>query len=256
VVLLLVFGLNLLGLFRLVVPQWLGRVSQLDSARPLVSSYLAGVFTTLLATPCTAPVVGTVISFALASQGSAILLVFAALGLGMASPYLLAAVYPGCLSVLPRPGRWMEWLRRVLGLGVLVTAAWLGWVLWMVLRPVEPEPQHSLWQRFESETQITRALEQRRPVLIDITADWCLSCLVNRKLVLDRPEVVAALTASDTLLLRGDWTKPNQFLEQYMARANRYAIPFNQYYSTTHPRGLLLPEILSKDGLLAVIDKR
>ena len=249
IAILLIVAANLLGLFRIILPQWLSAWSLVEAKHPLLSSYLSGVFATLLATPCTAPVVGLVISFALASQGGVIILIFTAMGLGMASPYLAAAAYPQSLARLPRPGRWMEWLRRALGIVVLLTAVWLLWVLLAILRPNRAEDS-SEWRNFTSETQISESLAAGQPVLLDITADWCLSCLVNKKLVLENPKVREAFRVKKILLLRGDWTRPNPFLEGFMARHGRYAIPYNQYFDSTEPRGVLLPEILTVNGLL------
>jgi suppressor for copper-sensitivity B len=95
----------------------------------LADAFVIGAFATLLAASCSAPFVGTAIGFALARGPLDIMLVFAALGLGMAAPFLAVAAWPGVVSWLPRPGPWMDWLRRVLGLALLGTAAWLLSVL-------------------------------------------------------------------------------------------------------------------------------
>lgn len=103
----------------------------------LSSAFLVGVFATLLAASCTAPFVGTAVGFALARGPLDIALIFAALGLGMAAPFIAIAAWPGLIAWLPRPGRWMAWLRWVLGFALLGTAAWLLSVLTSVagLRP-------------------------------------------------------------------------------------------------------------------------
>lgn len=95
----------------------------------LGDAFLMGAFATLLAASCSAPFLGTAIGFALARGPGDITLVFAALGVGMAAPFLAVAAAPGLIAWLPRPGPWMIWLRRVLGLALLATAAWLLSVL-------------------------------------------------------------------------------------------------------------------------------
>ncbi len=95
----------------------------------LGDAFLLGAFATLLAASCSAPFVGTALGFALARGPLDIALVFAALGVGMAAPFLAIAAVPGLVAWLPRPGAWMEGLRRVLGLALFGTAAWLLWVL-------------------------------------------------------------------------------------------------------------------------------
>jgi suppressor for copper-sensitivity B len=98
----------------------------------LASAFFSGVFSTLLATPCSAPFVGTAVGFALTRGSADILAVFLCLAIGMAFPFLAVALSPNLVSWLPRPGRWMLWLRRTLGYLLLGTAFWLLSVLWGV----------------------------------------------------------------------------------------------------------------------------
>ena len=95
----------------------------------LADAFLMGAFATLLAASCSAPFVGTALGFALSRGPFAIALIFAALGLGMAAPFFVAGLWPGIIRWLPRPGPWMRWLRRLLGLGLFGTALWLLSVL-------------------------------------------------------------------------------------------------------------------------------
>jgi suppressor for copper-sensitivity B len=97
--------------------------------RPHAEAFATGVLATLLATPCSAPFVGTAIGFALAQGPREIALVFAAMGLGLAAPYLLVAAAPRLAAALPRPGRWFGAMRAILGLALAGTAVWLLFVL-------------------------------------------------------------------------------------------------------------------------------
>ena len=97
--------------------------------RPNADAFLTGAFATLLATPCSAPFVGTAVGFSLAQGPGPIALVFAALGLGFAAPYLAVAAFPRLVRLLPKPGHWMNWLRAALGLVLAGTAVWLLFVL-------------------------------------------------------------------------------------------------------------------------------
>jgi suppressor for copper-sensitivity B len=99
---------------------------------PILEAFLAGVFATLLATPCSAPFVGTAVGFAFARGPSEIFVIFLCLGIGMALPYWMAALFPGCVRWLPRPGPWMLVVRKFLGILLLGTAAWLIFVLWSI----------------------------------------------------------------------------------------------------------------------------
>jgi suppressor for copper-sensitivity B len=122
------FACNLLGWFEITLPWWLAGMAP-GGGPSLGGNFLAGAFATLLATPCSAPFLGTAVGFALAGSPGDILLVFLCLGLGLALPYLAVAAFPGIARVMPRPGKWMLALRQVLGLLLAGTAAWLIWVL-------------------------------------------------------------------------------------------------------------------------------
>jgi suppressor for copper-sensitivity B len=125
-----VFAANMFGFYEIRLPGWAGAAGASGAGRNgIAASFLAGAFATLLATPCSAPFLGTAIGFALARGPGEIVLIFAALGLGMALPYLAMAAWPGWVRWLPRPGAWMIRLRRVLGLALAGTAIWLLSVL-------------------------------------------------------------------------------------------------------------------------------
>src|SRR5262249_14129081 len=124
-----VFAANLWGLFEIPLPGFAGRLSGAAGHGGLAGDFLAGAFATLLATPCTAPFVATAVGFALAGGREEIFAIFVALGLGLSAPYLLMALAPSLSRYLPRPGPWMVWLKRILGLALLGTAAWLLTVL-------------------------------------------------------------------------------------------------------------------------------
>ena len=94
-----------------------------------VQSFASGLLAAVVATPCTAPFMGAAVGFTLTAAPAVALLVFAAIGLGMAVPYLLLGLYPALLARLPRPGRWMETLRQGLAFPMYATAVWLAWVL-------------------------------------------------------------------------------------------------------------------------------
>lgn len=123
------FAASLWDWLAIDLPGAISGIAQREAHHPLANAFLTGAFATLLATPCSAPFVGTAIGFALSRGPMEIAMVFAALGVGLSSPYLLFAAVPGLVRLLPRPGAWMVWLRRALGLALLGTAVWLVAVL-------------------------------------------------------------------------------------------------------------------------------
>lgn len=292
------FAANLWGWFEVPLP---AALAGLGENRRLAGSFATGVFATLLATPCSAPFVGTAVGFALAQGTFEILAIFAALGVGLAAPYLAVAAFPGAARLLPKPGPWIVHLRRVLGVALAGTAAWLVWVLagqlgWLAattlgaalvvlaaglyfLRGNEAArgrvalaaavlllalflppklgyvPERAAdtsaiaWQRFERGA-IDAAVASGKTVFVDVTADWCVTCQVNKRLVLSRAEIAAALSADGVVALRADWTRPDPRIAAYLAEFGRYGIPFNAVYGPAEPGGLALPELLTADAVL------
>lgn len=123
-----VIGLNLAGLFEF--GQFLpSSVASLQARHPVVDSFLTGVLAVAVASPCTAPFMGASLGLAVGLPALQALLVFAAIGLGLALPYLVASFVPAFARALPRPGAWMDTLRHLLAFPMFATVAWLVWVL-------------------------------------------------------------------------------------------------------------------------------
>ena len=125
--LMLVVGLNLSGVF------WLGgggNVGAIAAQRGgHAGSFFTGALAVLVATPCTAPFMAAALGAALAMPAAETMLVFLALGLGLAAPYALLGLFPGLAQALPRPGAWMDTLRQALAFPMYAAAIWLVWVL-------------------------------------------------------------------------------------------------------------------------------
>ncbi len=120
------FAANLFGLFEITLPQsWNTRMAGSGASKGVAGDFWTGALAAVLATPCSAPFLGTSITFALAGSAMQVLVIFTALGLGLALPYLLVALWPRAVRVLPKPGAWMNTLRTLMGLLLLGTAIWL-----------------------------------------------------------------------------------------------------------------------------------
>ena len=129
IALLTLFAANLAGLFEINLPQGLNTAMARSGGAGHAGDLAAGAFAAMLATPCSAPFLGTAVAFALTGGALEIAVIFTALGLGLASPYLLIAARPSLVQRLPKPGRWMGVVRGVMGLLLIATALWLAWVL-------------------------------------------------------------------------------------------------------------------------------
>jgi len=129
------FAASLWGVLPIGMPGFAATAAGIRPRNQMLDAFAAGAFATLMATSCSAPFVGTAVGFALARGPAEIMLIFTVLGLGMAAPLLAVAAAPGLVRFLPRPGAWLVWLRRVLGVALAGTALWLLWVLAQLAGP-------------------------------------------------------------------------------------------------------------------------
>jgi thiol:disulfide interchange protein/DsbC/DsbD-like thiol-disulfide interchange protein len=127
----LVFALNLFGVFEINLPQWLSRraVATESAMHGDAGSFFQGVFATVLATPCTAPFLGTALGFAFTQSATVILLMFGSIALGMSSPYFFLSAQPAWLKFLPKPGPWMVRVKQLMGFLLIATLLFLLSVL-------------------------------------------------------------------------------------------------------------------------------
>lgn len=270
---------------------------------------LSGVLAVVIASPCTAPFMGAALGFALAQPAALTLLVFTALGVGMALPFMLLTWFPGWRKMLPRPGAWMERLKQFLAFPLYATVAWLAWVLgaqvdndavvrllvtlvvlafalwaWRAYRgggarmfsiaallglvgvvvvawplyvapsdaqsPVQakatsgaPDP----WQPFAP--ALVAELSSSKPVFVDFTAAWCVTCQVNKKLVLNDGDVKKAFAERGVELVRADWTRRDPTITQALAALGRQGVPVYVLYRPGK-EPLLLPEVLQRQTVL------
>lgn len=247
------FAANMWGLFEIPLPRFIARHATPKSADEptLAGHFLTGAFATLLATPCTAPFLGTAVGFALARGAVEIFTIFTFLGLGLALPYILLAVSPRVFKYMPRPGAWMVRLRKVLALALVATALWLGSIL--VTITATPTLAKG-WEKFE-QPRIAAELDAGKTVFVDVTADWCLTCKANKRFVLERDSVAAALDAENVVKLQADWTQRDEGIAAYLQSYGKYGIPFNIVYGPGAPDGIVLPELLTESAVLDALSE-
>lgn len=301
--LMLVIGLNLSGVFELRVvmgggDKWLHRHDLLGHAA-------TGVLTTVLATPCTAPFMATAIGFALTQNVAISLAVFAALGLGLAAPFLLFSYVPALLKWMPKPGLWMVRCRQFLAFPIYLSVVWLLWVLaqqvdmhhqlltwlgllgiiftmWLwnirqtsnsivlaflvvvsfiisVLPLYELRGADALTPQAVDEGQYESFSQKRldtlraegRPVFVNATAAWCITCKVNEKLVLKSSEFAAFLADKNVAYLVADWTNNNPEITAFLERFGRSGVPLYVYYPV-NGSPVVLSQILTKSDFEAL----
>jgi thiol:disulfide interchange protein DsbD len=303
-------GLNLMGVYEFanLLPQ---RAALWRAQRPASDAFACGVLAVVAASPCTAPFMGAALGYAMTQSSAVALAVFAALGVGMALPYMALAVAPGWRKRLPKPGAWMERLKQGLAFPMFATAVWLLWVLgqqagvgamarvlmalvgvalllWLAhiggLRGVlgkgvaglalaglllwswpaeapatgaaggaggSAKTADGAWLPYD-EAVLERFSAEGRPVFIDFTAAWCVSCQVNKRLVLNSDATKQAFERANVALMRADWTRRDAVITQALARLGRNGVPV---YVLLRPgrEPLLLPEILSHAAVLEAL---
>ena len=301
-------ALNLGGMFefRSMLPS---RLANLQARHPVLDAFLTGVLAVAVASPCTAPFMGASLGLTATLPAGQALAIFAALGLGLALPYLLASWLPGFARLLPRPGAWMDTLRRLLAFPMLATVVWLVWVLgqqsgingaaallallvllamavWAltlrglsraVLAPlsiaagawllwawgpkiieIEAAPTAQAAAPGEAGWQPWRAgladeiLAQGRPVFVDYTAAWCVTCQYNKSTTLARPEVLQDFAAKRVALLRADWTRRDPAITAALGELGRSGVPVYVLLAPGRPP-VVFSEILGTDALRAAL---
>jgi suppressor for copper-sensitivity B len=255
------FALNLLGLFEIQLgSKAQTALASASNRKGHIGDFLQGAFATLLATPCTAPFLGTAAGFAVIAPAPQILLIFLMMGLGLALPYLVLAAYPSLARHMPKPGRWMQQVRVALGIALLATVAWL---LFVLMGQIDPRPmtdpaelsqEKVSWQKFDDE-QIPALVQNGKIVFVDVTARWCLTCLYNKRTVTDTDDIAAELNKPDHVAMLADWTNPDPKITAYLVSFQRSGIPFNVVYGPGAPQGIVLPELLTKGAVINALQQ-
>ena len=315
------FALNLFGVFEIVLP---GRaasgIAEASGHGGLAGSFAQGILATLLATPCTAPFLGTALGFAFSQTPAVIIAMFASIAAGMGFPYVLLSAQPGWMKFLPKPGAWMERLKQFMGFPLLATLLWLlyvigqqrgtdaviwaaasylflglaAWLYGSFLGPLssprarglsilgiflsllaglgyfagtlfaksagaEPAKHGSssadgiAWVPY-SEAELQRLLSENKPVFLDFTADWCLTCKFNERTAINTQAVREAFDKLGIVPMKADWTNSNPEITRALARFDRVGVPFYLFFAPGKAdKPVILPELLTEQIVLRAI---
>ena len=316
-------ALNLFGIFEVTLNGGAMNVaSDLSAKSGMPGAFFNGVLATVLATPCTAPILGSALGFAFTQSALTLTTIFLFIGLGLASPYLVLSWNPAWLKFLPKPGAWMEKFKMAMGFPMLAAAVWLfnvaastygKNVLWLGIfliilaaaawtfgefvqrgrkrkslalaicallllggyayalerelnwrHPViEAKAPGTLqesadgiaWQAWSPEA-VAQARATGRPVLVDFTADWCLTCQVNKKTSIEIPAVREKLKTLNAIALLADYTHTPDAITTELARFNRAGVPLVLVYpKDPGAQPMVLPEVLTPNLVLDALEK-
>lgn len=307
--LMLALGLSLSGLVQFGT-SLMGVGQELVEQGGFSRSFFTGVLAVVVASPCTAPFMGTALGFALTQPLHVALLVFATLGLGLALPFLLLGFFPALGAWLPKPGRWMETFKQLMAFPLYLTVVWLLWVLgrqtsvdavalvasglvllafalWLWgatqrtwLRVVlallaaagalallahpaltisadrAPAAVTGTAGTAQSEpysdARLAELRAQGRMVFVNFTADWCITCKVNEKVVFGNAEVRRVLAEQNVAWLTADWTTPDPAITAALERFGRSGVPLYLLYPPVgEPE--ILPQVLTPDLMIEAV---
>ncbi len=305
--LMLLVALNLSGVFEVGSGlQALAGSAPSAGRDGLAGALLTGVLSVAVAAPCSAPFMASAVGFALTQGTATALTVFVALGLGMAAPFTALASAPGLLARLPKPGAWMDGLRKVLAFPMYATAAWLVWVLslrgdatklaevmaalvltafaawaWGVAQRASLEGRRAfvslgaaglgaalalaaaLWpvsaaaltpQPYAPAT-LAALRAEGRPVFVNFTAAWCVTCQVNDRVALSGHKVAAAFKRDGVVYMVGDWTQKDAAIAAALSQHGRAGVPLYLMYGSGGRDAEVLPQILTESAVIGAADK-
>lgn len=299
--LIFIMALNMLGLFEFITPGG-KKLGNAQIKTGVYGDFVNGMLATILSTPCSAPFLGSALPFAFTTTTLNIYLIFMSVGLGLAFPFIITGFFPALVKLLPRPGAWMEKLKNILGVTMLLTAVWLYDVLSSLIdtslsgiylntlfvliffafyfkknisknfflnllmtalpfimfyvmvdmkafdmQAKSPTAQNSAsslnWKPWNP-TAMEKAKTAKKHTFINFTATWCLTCKVNKKLILNSDDFKSLVKEKDIQLLEGDWTKRDDNITQFLKSHNVVGVP--AYFIIT-PEGKVksLGEIIS-----------
>ena len=296
-------GLSLSGLV-LLGSRWMNLGAGLAAAPGTRGSFFTGVLAVVVASPCTAPFMGSALGYALTQPPLAALTVFAALGTGMAAPMVAVSMSETARGWLPKPGAWMETLKQVMAFPLYLTAVWLLWVAGkqsgvdtmaaaaaglvllalgltllrgqtlakfvgvvaiacaLLLAGVRGEvptgadsttrPGTVSWSR---ET-LNSLRASGTPVFVDVTADWCITCLANEQAVLFTDDMTQAFADAGVTYMVADWTNYDPAIGEFVQEHGRNGIPlYVMYPGDMQSEPLMLPQLLTRTIVIEALDR-
>lgn len=260
IIVLVAFALTMLGKFELQFNRFLANFlnNQINhqANKIFVANFLSGILAVLLTTPCSAPLLGSAISFALTGNFISILTIFIAIGIGFSLPYIALTASPNLIRFLPKPGKWMIHVKKLMAFFLLATAAWIAYIAINNNShdKVVISQNKNSWIKFDQK-ELQNHVLRGNVVIVDITADWCITCKFNKIRVLEDKELVAMIRQGRIIAMRADITKHNPEIIEFMRSKRRFAIPFNAVYGPKAKDGILTSEFLTKKELMQAINK-
>jgi thiol:disulfide interchange protein len=309
------FALSFLGVWEIPIPGFIGeQAGHVQSKEGPFGAFLKGVLGTVLATPCSGPFLGPLLTFTVTQPTVVTYAVFAAIAAGMSLPYVLVGLVPGLVRFMPRPGAWMATFKELLGFVMLGTVAFLFYMLrqqpvwfvptfvmligiwmgcWWVGRLQErqgavgfgrwvqaatiaaaigtagffwlgPHGSHGSrlidWQEPFSVQRLAAHRKEGATVLVDFTADWCLTCKYNLANAIETSRVGELIRKNKVVPILADCTEPSAEIDAFLASMGSRSIPFLVIFPGSEPGAplrdpIILRDVITESQLLAALEK-
>jgi thiol:disulfide interchange protein len=300
-----VMALSFLGVWEIPIPGFVGagKAGNLQAQEGPGGAFFKGAFATILATPCSGPFLGPVFGYLLRQPPHMAYLIFGAVGLGMASPYLVIGAFPELIHFLPKPGRWMETVKELMAFLLLATVLYLFSTLsaayflptlallfgmwfacWWIGRTPLTAATHTRvvawvggslvaavvgwfaftalflqskipWQPFSPQA-LAQARTEGKTVMVDFSADWCLTCKTNLKLAVDTNAVHDLVTANGVVPMLADWTDQSPTIKKALNDLGYNSIPVLAIWpaNAQGKEVIILSDLLSESQVLKALN--
>jgi thiol:disulfide interchange protein len=299
-------ALSFLGVWEIPLPGFVGtgKANDLQAKEGPGGAFFKGVFTTILATPCSGPFLGPVFGYTATQPPLVTYLIFGSVGVGMASPYIAVGLQPSLVKWLPKPGAWMETFKQLMAFVLLATVVFLfttiksvvflptlatlfgiWFACWMIGRikftatrneklrcwaaavavgiligsgsfkllgehkPLLP------WTDYSTES-LASAQEEGKTVMVDFTAQWCLTCKMNYYWTIDTSAVLDVVEELDVVPMLADWTDRSDEIKSKLKELHSNSIPLLAIYPANRPdEPIILRDVISKKTLIDALRK-
>jgi thiol:disulfide interchange protein len=300
-------ALSFLGVWEIPIPGFVGsgKTVELAAREGAAGAFAKGVLTTILATPCSGPFLGSVFAYVVKQPPSVAYLIFGCIGVGMASPYLIIGAFPALIRWLPKPGAWMDTFKQIMGFVLLGTVVflfstlstkylvptftmlvglwagcwWIGrtplfaplrekltaWAIGAAMTAatavlafivLAPRPSLLDWQPYSS-TRLTELKKQGKTVMLDFTANWCLTCKYNLNYVIDTQDVLEVVKANRVAPVVADYTDYGDEVKKALNSVGDSAsLPVLVIFPAGRPdQPIILRDAITKQGLLSALEQ-
>jgi thiol:disulfide interchange protein len=297
-------ALSFLGVWEIPIPGFVGtgKAAEVATHEGAAGAFAKGVVSTVLATPCSGPFLGSVFGSMLRQPPGIIFAIFATIGLGMSSPYLVIGAFPQLIRFLPKPGAWMDTFKHIMGfvllgtvvflftflhrdylvatfgmlIGIWAACWWIGhvplsaefgrkltaWlqggviataVGWASFAILLPSAALIPWQPFSLDA-LKKYRSEGKTVMVDFTADWCLTCKTNLKFAINRPDVLKMVQSNGIVPLLADWTDGSPEIKEMLGALESNSIPVVAIFPAGHPdEAIVLRDLISQGKLLEAL---